>query len=517
MNRNEIGPGTRYVSMCLPGNVLLTRCLVWRKRTFQFSLEVMMRAIRIRHLVCQMVIWSLVLCGFVQPASQAEGPPPLFRSPSFDRADNLYFVDSYSHSVLRVDTLTGQVAVVAGSGQEGEAGGGFIGDGGPATSALLKGPGSVTVDESNNLLIVDANNHRFRRVDATTGIISTIAGGNTPFPVAIREGSRATDVWLSLTHGIKADSQGNIYFISFGAGSRVWRIDAKTEVLKVVAGTDGFDDTPAAVVGDGGPATKAFLDSASDIAFDGEGNLLIADTFNNRIRRVDAQTGIITTVAGSGPTYSQAPDPVFSGDGGPATGARLALPGSICLDKEGNIFIGDSRNERVRRVDARTGIITTVAGKGLDESTGDGGPATSAGVVSPQVVGFDRRGNLYVKDFVNRYIVGPVAPRIRRIDLTTGLITTLAVPFPGRDTATRLGISEAKYSKKKLTIDGFNIGLPGAKVMINNQDVSRFTKSAVNGQVVLKGSEKKLNLRPGVNQIMVRWRDITSNTFELSR
>jgi streptogramin lyase len=188
-------------------------------------------------------------------------------------------------------------------------------------------------------------------------IITTVAGGgpnNLP----------AVEANLSSPQGVAADGSGNLYIVAQGQ-SRVFKIDALGE-LTVVAGngTGGYS-------GDGGAATSASLQDPFGVALDGAGNLFIADTSNHRIRRVEAGTGVITTVAGNG-SFG------FAGDGGAATSASLANPFGVALDGAGNLFIADAGNQRIRRVEAGAGIITTVAGNGTSGFAGDGGPATSA-------------------------------------------------------------------------------------------------------------------------------------------
>ena len=173
--------------------------------------------------------------------------------------------------------------------------------------------------------------------------------------------------------------------------------------ITTVAGT--------ADVGDGGPADSATLRFPFGVALDGSGNLFIADAGTNRIRRVDSATGFITTVAGTGTRG-------FSDDGGPATNAELSFPSGVALDAVGNLFITDSSNDRVRRVDVATGVITTVAGTGTRGFSGDGGPATSATLRVPSGVALDASGNLFIADKSNG--------RIRRVDSATGVIITVA-------------------------------------------------------------------------------------------
>jgi DNA-binding beta-propeller fold protein YncE len=164
--------------------------------------------------------------------------------------------------------------------------------------------------------------------------------------------------------------------------------------------------------GDGGPANAALLNGPFDIAFDAVGNLYFSDTFNWRIRRVDARSGAISTVAGNG-------DKGYSGDGGPATAAALNEPYGIVLDRAGNIFIADRLNRRVRRVDAASGVMTTIAGTGEAAYSGDGGPAARAGLAEPNGLAFDAaQRHLYITDVADN--------RVRVIDLATGTIATFA-------------------------------------------------------------------------------------------
>jgi sugar lactone lactonase YvrE len=164
--------------------------------------------------------------------------------------------------------------------------------------------------------------------------------------------------------------------------------------------------------GDGGSATAALLNGPFDVAFDAGGNLYFSDTFNNRIRRVDARSGVISTVAGNG-------DKGFSGDGGAATGAALNEPYGIALDRAGNIFVADRLNRRVRRIDAASGTITTLAGTGEAAYGGDGGPAADAGLAEPNGLAFDAaERHLYITDVADN--------RVRIVDLVSGTIATFA-------------------------------------------------------------------------------------------
>ena len=277
----------------------------------------------------------------------------------------------------RSQVLPGTITKVAGTGFTG-----FRGDGGPATEAELQRPTGLAVDGQGNLYIADTYNLSVRRVDAE-GTITTVAG--TGVPEFSGDGGPATEAALQRPSGLALDGQGNLY-IADTYNLSVRRVDAEGTIT-TVAGTGGGPGSS----GDGGPATEAALGFAFALAVDGQGNLYISDFVEHRVRRVDAG-GIITTVAGTG-------GPGFSGDGGPATEAELNSPAGLALDGQGNLYIADSTNRRVRRVDAG-GIITTVAE--LD---------------SPVGLALDGQGNLYIADAYNN--------RVLRVD-AGGTITTVA-------------------------------------------------------------------------------------------
>jgi hypothetical protein len=248
------------------------------------------------------------------------------------------------------------------------------------------------VDNYGNLFI--ATGDLIRRVDATTGIITTVAGGGDP-PDGLGDGGLATSASLRNPDGVVVDSFGNI-FIAEDDRDRVRRVDASTGIITTYAGTGAFGFS-----GDGGLATSATFRFPSRVAVDAQGNLFIADLGNDRIRRVDANTGIITTIAGGG----NPPDGL--GDGGPATAAKLSFAYGLDVDGGRNLFFVDGH--RVRRVDAATQIITTVAGTGVAGFSGDGGPAIDATFDDPFDVVVDQFGNLTITDTDNS--------RIRRVFL----------------------------------------------------------------------------------------------------
>ena len=309
-----------------------------------------------------------------------------------------------------MDAASGVITTVAGTGADGSQV--SDGDGGPATAALLAFPESVALDGAGNLFIADTRNHRVRRVDAATGVITAVAG--TIGAGFGGDGGPATAALLAFPRGVALDGAGNL-FIADSSNDRVRRVDAASGVITTVAGT-GKDGSQVSD-GDGGPATAALLASPESVALDGAGNLFIADLGNSRVRRVDAATGVITTVAGAGAAG-------FGGDGGPATAALLAFPNGVALDGAGNLFIADSSNDRVRRVDAATGVITTVAGTGVEGFSGDGGPATAARLWGPRGVALDEAGDLFIADADNN--------RVRRVAGVAVPVTNWPGIGPGR-------------------------------------------------------------------------------------
>ncbi len=284
---------------------------------------------------------------------------------------------------------TGDISTVAGTlGVAGSSG-----DGGLATSAELSGPEGLAVDSSGNIFIADRDNHVIRKVDASTGNISTVAG-TLGVSGSTGDGGPATSAKLNTPVGIAVDSSGNI-FIADVDNAVIRKVDASTGNISTVAGTLGvFGPT-----GDGGPATSAELGDPQGLVVDSSGNIFIADSGNLAIRKVDASTGNISTVAGILGSEGS------TGDGGPATSAFLGESIGVAVDSSGNIFIADSGNQAIRKVDASTGNISTVAGTlGVSGSTGDGGPATSAKLNYPTRMALDSPGNVFIADLDNHAI-----------------------------------------------------------------------------------------------------------------
>jgi hypothetical protein len=332
-----------------------------------------------------------------------------------DASGNLFIADR-DNSRIRKVSISGIVTTVAGNATSG-----FAGDGGPATSASLSHPYFVAADASGNLFTSDYQ--RIRKVSAS-GIITTVAGnGGAGFS---GDGGPATSATFVYPLGVAVDAFGNL-FIGDSGNNRVRKV-SPSGIITTVAGNGTGGQNNGAFSGDGGPATSAALNFPGGVAVDASGNLFIADINNNRIRKVSA-SGIITTVAGSGAVGFLSGG--FSGDGGPATAALLASPFGVAVDASGNLFIADSNNDRIRKVSA-SGIITTIAGDATYGFSGDGGPAASASLWSPQAVAVDASGDLFIADFSNNRIrkVSAQAPSSLPV-FSNQVVTTQAPPSTG--------------------------------------------------------------------------------------
>jgi trimeric autotransporter adhesin len=330
---------------------------------------------------------------------------------AIDSSGNLYVADLFNYRVRRIDGGTGTISTVAGSGGYP---GGYAGDGGPATSALLNLPEAVAVDSSGNLFIADTDNHVVRKVDnSAEHIISTYAGNGTSGTAgaANGDGGPATEAQLDSPYGVAVDSAG-IVFIADTLDSVVRKVDtSSSHIITTYAGSPATIYTSG---GDGGPATAAGLSNPYGVFVDALDNLFIADTSNNRIRKVDNSTGhIISTIAGSSTVCSVSG--TGCGDGGTATSAMLNAPRATFEDGTGALLVIDSGHQRVRIVTAgATPTISNFAGGG---NGGDGGPALNA-IVEALIVDVDSSGNVFILD--------DAGLRVRRVDATTNTITTYA-------------------------------------------------------------------------------------------
>jgi sugar lactone lactonase YvrE len=273
---------------------------------------------------------------------------------------------------------------VAGNGTAG-----FSGDGGPATAAELSDPAAVGTGPSGSLYIADRNNNRIRKVDAS-GVITTVAGDG--IAGWFFESGPALNASLDRPSGVALDKNGNLYIVEFleTGVSRIHHVDTAGIISPV-------------------PIPEV-LNGAVAISVDSSGQLYIAEQDGHRIRKVDPTSGAITTIAGTGTAG-------FSGDGGPATAAQLDHPVHLAFDAGGNLYFADSGNNRIRKIAAGSGTITTVAGNGAPGFAGDGGPATSAQLNQPKGVDVDSAGDILIADTLNQ--------RIRRVSGKTGIMTTI--------------------------------------------------------------------------------------------
>lgn len=534
---------------------------------------------------------------------------------TLDSKSNILIADSLNNRIRKIDATTGIITTIAGTGESG-----FSGDGGAATRAKLSLPVSVSVDRQDNIFIVDAENSVIRKIDATSGIITSVAGNGTPDFAG--DGGLAINASLDFgdeVGDVEIDAQGNI-FIADSFNDRIRRVDAQTGIITTIAGNGDGD-----FGGDNGPAKQASLLIPCNILLDGKGGLLISDSLNDRIRKIDLNTNIINTIVGNGDTG-------FDGDNKPALNTSLSFPRELTLDKEGNLFIADTDNLRIRQVNAQTGIVTTVAGNGefsqsrqkemgirskklkskikrpkpnkfdLDKKffvNGDGSDSTTVPLDFPESLAIAPLGNLLIAD-TEKHAIRVVVPNFNNPDanfnltinplsqtiqsgssssftvtlqaqngfsspvnlsaspnppnslirtnfssnrITPGNSVTLTLNTDSSITTSSLNIdiggisgqlirsetvtlnimgqarpmiSNANFSKPTLTISGSGFGITGARVSINNQDISNLIVNQTSTQITLKGNKKKLKLVKGANQVVVTINGLASNSFSLN-
>lgn len=313
------------------------------------------------------------------------------RGLAFDPSGGLFISDSENFRIRRVSPA-GVITTYGGTGESG-----FGGDGGPAAAALFSPAGLANDYDGTGLAVVDEANNRVRRISYDTTNVFTIAG--TGLFGYLGDLGPATSAGLRQPWRSAVGPDGGLY-VADSENGRIRRVDRETRTITTYAGGGSGPD--------GGPAESAELNFPAGIAFDLAGNLLIAETWGGRIRKVEKSTGLIRTFAGGGEQV---------GDGGPATSARLEAPLGVAVDRSGNVLVAEAQQNRVRRIDATTGIITTAAGTGATGYGGDGGLATAATMTRPQDVAVDAAGNLFVSTEDGR---------IRRVEAASGLISTYA-------------------------------------------------------------------------------------------
>ena len=325
------------------------------------------------------------------PATAAQLTYPL--SVTVDPSNNIVIADT-SNNVIRVVNTSGIIKTLAGTGKPG-----YSGDNGPATSALIYQPWTVSADLNGNILFVDYDNDVIRRID-TKGVITTVAG-NAKAGLGT-DNVPATSSSLYYPFGVAAEAAGSFLIADF-SNNTIRRVST-SGIITTIAG-NGFKT----ISPNGGAASSAILANPTNVAIDLNGNLLVADWNNQLLERVTLANGTIAAIAGIGRA-------AYTADNVPATSAGLNFPEGITTDRSGNIYLSDTFNERIRKIDAN-GIITTIAGVGQSGYQGDGGSALKANVSVPQGLRFDPAGNLVFADS-NNHVVRSISPQ--------GIITTIA-------------------------------------------------------------------------------------------
>jgi len=401
---------------------------------------------------------------------------------------------TYQWQLNGTNLLNGIITTVAGNGING-----YSGDYGRATNASLSlsadadpfAPSGVALDASGNLFIADVDNGCIRKVD-NNGIITTVAGGGH---YGLGDGGAATSASLIGPSGVAVDASGNL-FIADRWNYRIREVDPDG-IITTVAGNGSYGYS-----GDGGQATSASLAGPSGVAVDASGNLFIADTYNNVIRKVD-NNGIITTVAGNGING-------YSGDGGQATSASLVQPSGVAVDASGDLFIADTWNNRIREVNP-DGIITTVAGNGSFNYSGDGGQATSASLAGPSGVAVDASGNLFIADMGNfrirEVLLFASQSTLTLCNVTTnnaGNYTVIITNFYGSVTSSVASLMVRAEDLQITPATGFTAsGYVGGPFSITNESFSLTNTGTNSLNWTLVNTSVWLNASPGGGTLMV--------------
>ena len=302
-----------------------------------------------------------------------------------DTLGNLYIADTVNSRIRKVTKTTGIITTIAGTGEIG-----YNGDNIAATSATLYFPSGIAVDLTGDIYIADTSNNRLRIVSKKTGMITTVAGNGSP--AFSGDNMQSTLSAIHRPYSIAIDASRNIYFAD-SLNFRVRMVNITTGIITTVAGNSLFVPMRDNVL-----ASTTTLSDIRGICFDSIGNLFIADWGNDRIRMVDKNTGIITTVAGT-------ETPGYNGDHIPATSARLNTPGDIAVDASGNLYIADTANYRVRMVTKSTGIITTIVGTGSTGTNIDGKVTTKSPTVAISSIALTPQGDLFITDYEDSKIL----------------------------------------------------------------------------------------------------------------
>ncbi len=408
-----------------------------------------------------------------------------------DAAHNLYIADSGNNRIRKISA--GKIATFAGSTQSI-----YTGDGGAATSAGLTSPYGVQLDASGNVYVADLGNHVVRVVGAD-GKIATVAGNTSANFTG--DGGPATGAALNRPLGI-AIAPGGRFYIGDSFNHRV-RMVAPDGTISTVAGNG-----VATYQGDDGPATSASLSRPFGVALDAAGNLYIADSANNRVRKVSTD-GTMATVAGTGTAG-------FSGDGGPANKAQLNRPWDVKVDAAGDLFIADYSNSRIRMV-TPDGVITTIAGDGNSGYTGDGAAAVSARLSFPTGIAIDTNGNIFIADSGNNVVrqLTPTAPSVSSGGVTSAsAFGGLPAVAPGswiEIYGTNLSTSRRQWGSGDFQGVNAPTSLDGASVSIGGQ--AAFIDFVSGGQV---NAQVPSNVATGSQQLTVKTAAGTSAAYTVT-
>ncbi len=358
----------------------------------------------------------------------------------------MFIADTKNHRARKISAATSVVSTIAGTGTAG-----YSGDGGQATAAAIAYPGGINLDSSLNVYFGEwaGGYNVIRKITVATGIISTVAGTGSTTGGYNGDNIQATAATLNVPYDVVLDSRNNLYIVDDG-NNRVRKVDISTGVITTVVGTGSASST-----GDGSAATSASIYDPKFSRFDSAGNLYISEANGQRVRKVvTVSTDIPTTTPTKQPTYypSLSPHSIsiistiagtgtasYSGDGVAATSATINVPTGIAFDSSGNVYFNDHYNHRVRKITALTGIITTYAGTGSTTYNGDGGVATSAALYNPNGLAMDTSGNATIHKYRftflltvtqpltgNLYIADRDNNRIRKVLASTSVISTIA-------------------------------------------------------------------------------------------
>jgi sugar lactone lactonase YvrE len=369
-----------------------------------------------------------------------------------DKFGNIYITEIYGNKIRKVDATSGIISTYAGNGTAG-----YGGDNGPANLAKLNYPYGLFIDTSGDLYIADAENNRIRKV-SSSGIITTVAGIGIP--------GNTGDNGLAINASIRGPSEiaidcfGNLFF-SQSSAHTIRKIDLNNGIITTVAGsyvTPGYN-------GDSVLANTALIRNPVGIATDKIGNIYFVDRGNNRVRKINNGTGIITTIVGTDSCG-------FSGDSSLGASAMLCQPHGLAIDTIGNLYISDVGNERIRKLDILTDYMTTIAGNGNAGYSGDNGPAISASIYYPYGETIDQCGNLYFAEISNN--------RIRKVWFNTDTIPQVNIAVTPNDTV----ITGTQVTTTASVPTGTIINYQWVKNGANASTNSVYTYTPVNGDSV---------------------------------